>query len=794
GGDEFALLLPGTDEESARQIAERVRLAIAAVGESGTSGVTASVGLASSPRDADGADTLVARTDAALYRAKGSGTDRVETARETHAAPRGRLGRGQEIASPRRTIDPVPSGSTARRPSLRRTKRGALGSRRRSVAREKSGAAERLRTALDTMLAGVSIQSALRDGGGCIVDFRIDYSNAAMGMISRVAPDEQIGHRLLELFPAHRTNGLFDAYVRVVETGVLFASADFRYLDPDAPGGPLDQILDLRAVKMGDGYMLSVRDVTEHNRAELEMRRLSTAIEQSADAVVITDTDARIEYVNPAFEHVTGYRRDEVLGQNPRILKSGVQGPSFYAEMWASLTSGRSFVAEMTNRRKDGSLFQEETVISPISGIDGAITSYVAVKRDVTRDRDYEAAQKRQARERALVAGALADLQAGPTPADTAEAICRHVVRLAGLATATLLYFSVGGPAIPLAFVRADGVPVPLRRLPFQRSRRLHERAEEGPWVETWVRRPWHPYDLLFRDLSAQAMAYVPVRHGRQLIGLLIVSSAEANAISVHTEHLPALVEFAGIAGVLVGPSIVTLTQAGFAREGIRRIITDRAFKPVFQPIVDIATGAHVGYEALTRFANGTPPDVVFLNAHASGLEAELEETTLAAALSSAAALPDGTWLSLNVSPDLAMARRLGELLAHATRPIVLEVTEHAPVNDYAALRASIDRLHPAVRVAVDDTGSGVANFGHLVELRPAFVKLDVGLVRGIDTDRARQALMVGLLHFARESASQTIAEGVETAAELDALRKLGVPLAQGYLLGRPAPAIVWQE
>ena len=177
------------------------------------------------------------------------------------------------------------------------------------------------------------------------------------------------------------------------------------------------------------------------------------------------------------------------------------------------------------------------------------------------------------------------------------------------------------------------------------------------------------------------------------------------------------------------------------------------------------------------------------------GLEAELEMATLAASISAAAALPHGAWLSLNVSPALVTGEgRLARLLRAADRPLVLEVTEHVVVADYEALRTAIHLLRPEVRVAVDDAGSGVANFSHIVELRPAFVKLDIGLVRGIDTDLTRQALMVGLLHFASESASQTIAEGVETELELATLRALGVPLAQGYLLGRPAPVDAWAE
>jgi PAS domain S-box-containing protein len=647
----------------------------------------------------------------------------------------------------------------------------------------------RLRSTLDTMLEGITVQSSVRDADGRIVDFRIEYANASLGEILHVAPAAQIGRNVLDLFPAHRTTSLFEAYVAVVETGVPYESGPLHYVDPDAAGGPLDQIVEHRATKLGDGFVLSVRDVTAHHRADLQMRRLAYAIEQTVDAVVITDNDAHIEYVNPAFERVTGYSRDEVIGRNPRILKSGVQGPAFYAAMWSALSDGRSFTADMTNRRKDGSLFQEEAVVSPIHDESGAITSYVAVKRDVTRERAAEAAAERSARERALIAGTLAEVRAGPTPEVTAEAICRQLVSLPGTVTANLAYFTSEGPVMPLAFVRADGLPGPLYRIPYQRSRAVRERSAEGPWVEAWVRRLWHPYDRLFGELGIKAVAHAPIRHHGSVVGYLTATSADSDAVGRLTELLPALLEFAGFAGALVGPAIDELTEVGKTREHIGQTIRTGAFRPVFQPIVDVATGAVEGYEALTRFSDGTAPDRVFADARASGLEAELELATLGAAIEAAAALPVGTWLSLNVSPGLLVANgRLGGVLRRADRPVVLEVTEHVPVDDYPALRVAIGRLRPTVRVAVDDVGSGFANFGHIVELRPAFVKVDIGLVRGIDTDLTRQALIVGLLHFAKESASLTIAEGVETEAELATLRRLGVPLAQGYLLGRPSP------
>jgi len=128
----------------------------------------------------------------------------------------------------------------------------------------------------------------------------------------------------------------------------------------------------------------NIRDVTGRRQVEAERERLLSAVEQADEMIVITNRDGAIHYVNPAFEKVTGYTRDEVFGQNLRILKSGKQGPDFYQNLWATISSGNTFKGQMVNRRKDGTFFTEAATISPVRDSAGRIVNYVAVKRDIT--------------------------------------------------------------------------------------------------------------------------------------------------------------------------------------------------------------------------------------------------------------------------------------------------------------------------------------------------------------------------------------------------------------------------
>lgn len=224
--------------------------------------------------------------------------------------------------------------------------------------------------------------------------------------------------------------------------------------------------------------------------------------------------------------------------------------------------------------------------------------------------------------------------------------------------------------------------------------------------------------------------------------------------------------------------------------ERIRYVIDERLLEPVFQPIVDLTSGLTVGFEALTRFSAepAQSPDRWFAEADEVGLRVELELAAARMAITRFAEVNQSSYLSLNASPvTLPSCFNLVEVLEPGR--IVIEITEHAAIDDYEALAPALNQLRErGALIAVDDAGAGFASLRHTLLLSPDFIKLDVSLTRGIDSDRRRRALAAALIGFANELDATIIAEGIQTAAELKALRQLGVTHGQGHFLANPGP------
>lgn len=584
------------------------------------------------------------------------------------------------------------------------------------------------------------------------------------------------------------------AFLRAHDRSIL-AGTGTRVFQRAIPteNGPHTALFVLFALRNGSsiaGVGGTVVDITAFAQAQNDHARMVAVIDNTDDAVIAVDLSGRITDVNAAFERVSGYSRAEVIGQNARMLKSGIHPASHYEQMWATIAAGKQWAGEFVDRGKDGSFFTVESVISPIRDLAGKLTGYVAVNRDVTDKRAFAEHSARNVSQHTLVLDVVRDLRPDASPEETAQAICRKVTSLSGIAAAQILVFELDGRALPLGQVVSGREDPPLSHLPYQIGRRLHARAVDGPWLEPWTNRQGREYNQLVGSAGPSALAYSPVRSGERLIGLLAVQSVDVTNKGAVADLLPTINEFADLAGALIGGELAVRIDAQSGRDHVAGIIARGDFVPVFQPIVDILLDKVVGYEALTRFTDGSDPEAVFAEASAVHLGIALESAALKAALAAADDLPRSAWLNVNASPEFILAGgQLRFLISGSRRPIVVEVTEHEAIVDYPAFRAAMAALGPKVEFAVDDAGTGFTSLRHILELRPAFVKLDRWLVSNLETDQARQAMIVGLRHFALKTGCQLIAEGIETDREIAVLRSLDIHLGQGYALGRPRAA-----
>ena len=290
-------------------------------------------------------------------------------------------------------------------------------------------------------------------------------------------------------------------------------------------------------------------------------------------------------------------------------------------------------------------------------------------------------------------------------------------------------------------------------------------------------------------DGTASVLALAPVWAEESLVGILVAypdtDASRANVASLQA----AAIDFAALAGGVFGPDLLDTARIDASRRDFRRIADEREFEIFFQPIVRLDDLGVEGYEALARFDTGEFPLDVFAEAALVGAGHSLELSALDAAIEASSRLPADVWMSVNISPSVIVERDLGPHVARcADRQIVLELSELEPVGDYRILRDAVAALGTNVVLSVDDAGSGFASLSHILALGATYVKLDRSWVCDIDSDPAKRALVAGLQNFAIETGADVVAEGIETEAELETVRRLGIELGQGFLLGRPAP------
>ena len=266
-------------------------------------------------------------------------------------------------------------------------------------------------------------------------------------------------------------------------------------------------------------------------------------------------------------------------------------------------------------------------------------------------------------------------------------------------------------------------------------------------------------------------------------------------AHTVHPEIEPADLRAGEMVAALVADYLEDLERRQADKRRRRDAIEGTIHDPhglaiVFQPLIDIVSGEIVAVEALSRFSNGRRPEWFFAEAFDVGLGVPLELKSVEAALHAFDLIPPDVRLNVNVSPDtLVSGRFAGMLAAVPAERLVVEVTEHAAIHDQPAVRAARDRLSAlGIRISIDDVGAGFSGLSRILETGADELKMDRAIVHNVDVDPVKQAMIDAFVGFCARTGFRLVAEGIETADELDTLRSLGAELGQGYQIAKPGP------
>ncbi|MGH9020782.1 MAG: EAL domain-containing protein, partial [Acidimicrobiales bacterium] len=554
-------------------------------------------------------------------------------------------------------------------------------------------------------------------------------------------------------------------------------------------------VLEDMAAEMGYGLQ-RLRDRQRLVESLREQKLLSRAIEQADESVLVLDPTFNILYANPSTLRTSGYTHEEVIGQQPSMFGAGLASQEFLEGIWTTLSRGTAWRGTFLNRRKTGELYEEDTTISPIHDDDGHLIAFVEVKSDLSTEQQLQKNLTQTLSDQSSFVSIMRSLRAANTVHATAYVFTEAALQLPDVDLAAVMLIVDNDHFLPLSVSGSDvfGLDGDLV-LPLADPQVIIA-LEKGPVAtnmdpDSWLRNPEVRDHLAAEGFLRLVLA--PIRWEGSLIGVLAIGTKDPVAAAELSTRLTYFEEIASYAGTLIGAQAQTYERRSEVRANIQSVIDLEQFHPVFQPIVDLKSGSTVGFEALTRFDDGARPDERVIEAHSVGLGPTLELALAAVALRDVPRLPDDAYVSINFSPSTLLEGRVAELVATSTRPVVIEITEHAPIDNYAAVRrAMVDLV--GCRLAVDDAGAGYTSLTHILELHPDIVKLDISMVRDVDTSAAKEAMVAGMCHFASQSGTVLIAEGVETAGEAATLSRLGVALAeysllgQGYFFGRPEP------
>lgn len=559
----------------------------------------------------------------------------------------------------------------------------------------------------------------------------------------------------------------------------------------------------------GDCLIAVVVDITARRSAEADRQKMSLAVAQSPSSIVITDAVGDIEYVNPTFERVTGYRLDEVRGANPRFLRSGLTEPTVYADLWLTITGGREWRGEFCNRRKDGSIFWEHASVRPITDDHGRITHYIAAKEDITARKEYEERLLQQANYDPLTGLANRFLAFERLAQGLSQDGGRSVLLFIDLDTFKkvndTLGHDVGDQALQEAGRRLAACVTPadtVARLGADEFLVVCEGEGAGDpsgSADALAQRIWEAFQKPFHLAGQEVFLTVSIGVARPPEDGEDVTSLLRSAEAAMREAKQA------------GRNVWRRAEPRRDSDGVGRLRMESALRRAleadqldvhYQPILAVEGRRLAGAEALVRWNDPelgpVPPDRFIPLAEESGLIHPLGSMVLERACRQARiwrqALAQPFTMSVNVSAvqfrDGGFVDDVAAILTRTGLPatgLALEFTEGILIEDVPERRAGFTALSDmGVRLSIDDFGTGYSSLGYLKRFPFDTLKIDRAFIAGVTTNSEDAALADAILAMAHSLGLKVVAEGVETDDQFQFLRNHECDLVQGYLLGRP--------
>jgi len=606
---------------------------------------------------------------------------------------------------------------------------------------------------------------------------------------------------------------IVELHQKVIQEKSRFFELQYRIIKPDGTISFICQQGEADVNKDGQHPRLvgTLQDITERHEAEEAMRKLSLAVEHTADSIMITDSNGIIEYVNPAFEDITGFSRTEVIGKRPNILKSDKLNRAFYRHMWKTILSGEVFSDVLVNRRKDGSLYYEEKTITPQKNANGVITHFISTGKNIT-----ERMEAQQHLKYLAYHDGLTGLPNRTLLQDRLEqAIPRmrwHKRRIAvmflDLDRFKLINDTLGHNIGDLLLKEA--------------AERFQACIRQG---DTVARLGGDEFAILLNDIASiddvppvaekltLSLAQPFMIDNRELfvstsIGISLFPQDGKDTQTLLKKADVAMYQAKGNGGnnycFYSDKGDVEAAERLALESKLRRAMDRGEFYLHYQPQLHVESCQIIAREALLRwshsdFTNITPTQFIPL-LEDTGLIVPIGEWVLRAACLDEVARQDAGLSPQRIAVNLSIRQfqqnnfvRTVENIINETgiaaRYLELEVTEGLLINNVSEAAKILHQLHElGVMLSIDDFGTGYSSMNYLKRLPFDTLKIDRAFVRDITTNSDDAAIATAIITLAHNMELEVVAEGVETFEQLDFLRQQGCDVIQGYLCSRPIP------